>query len=205
MNKQSKFFLISAVGGVLLFFVFGALASSMQDSYEYIFNEDYRNMAKLLDAMKYVALVSGIADVIFALCYANQQDNQQGSQGSAHNNKAIDSANTRRINDIERSVHNEQLLASGGWECSCGRVQADYVSTCSCGKNKREVLRAQLEKGQEEKRQVESKEQEMVKKYTENMDERNKVTAIKEYKELMDAGIISPEEFEAKKKQLLDL
>ena len=37
------------------------------------------------------------------------------------------------------------------------------------------------------------------------MDESSKVAAIKEYKELMDAGIISQEEFEAKKKQLLGL
>lgn len=211
MNKQSKFFLISAIGGVLLFFACGAIASSMKDSYEYIFDEDFRDMAKLLDAVKYVAIGSAIVDVIFALCYANQQDNQQTSPGTAYNN-ATAYANGRRITDAEKDAQNEQLLASGGWKCSCGRVQASYVSTCTCGKNKREVLRLQAEKEQEkeqrqeqeERRLIESKEQE-VKTQEKNVDEIGKAAAIIEYKKLLDAGIISSEEFEAKKKQLLGL
>lgn len=28
----------------------------------------------------------------------------------------------------------------GGWKCSCGRANAGYVSSCSCGKNKREIV-----------------------------------------------------------------
>lgn len=28
----------------------------------------------------------------------------------------------------------------GGWVCSCGRTNASYVSSCSCGKNKRDIL-----------------------------------------------------------------
>ena len=27
----------------------------------------------------------------------------------------------------------------GGWTCSCGRVHAPYVTTCTCGNNKREI------------------------------------------------------------------
>lgn len=27
----------------------------------------------------------------------------------------------------------------GGWTCSCGRVHAPYVTTCTCGINKREI------------------------------------------------------------------
>lgn len=37
------------------------------------------------------------------------------------------------------------------------------------------------------------------------MDESARVSAIKEYKELLDEGIITQEEFAAKKKQLLGL
>lgn len=109
------------------------------------------------------------------------------------------------LSNAANKVHNEQLLANGGWKCSCGRVQASYVSSCSCGKSKHEVQAAELKKQEEEKRQEEQKKQEEAKKQAETMDEISKVAAIKEYKELMDAGIISQEEFEAKKKQLLGL
>ena len=30
----------------------------------------------------------------------------------------------------------------GGWKCTCGKVHSDYVSSCSCGKNKRDILNA---------------------------------------------------------------
>ena len=43
-------------------------------------------------------------------------------------------------------THDEQLLSDGGWACSCGMVNASYVSTCCCGKNKRDVQAAELEK-----------------------------------------------------------
>ena len=35
-------------------------------------------------------------------------------------------------------AHNRKLMASGGWKCRCGRTNADYVSTCACGKSKHE-------------------------------------------------------------------
>ena len=104
------------------------------------------------------------------------------------------------LSNAANKVHNEQLLANGGWKCSCGIVQASYVSSCSCGKSKHEVQAAELKKKQEEEKRKEEQ-----KKQAETMDESSKVAAIKEYKELMDAGIISQEEFEAKKKQLLGL
>ena len=34
----------------------------------------------------------------------------------------------------------EQPMSSGGWRCSCGRANANYVSTCACGKSKRDVM-----------------------------------------------------------------
>ena len=39
---------------------------------------------------------------------------------------------------VNEELHNRNILASGGWKCSCGRVNADYVSTCACGKNRHE-------------------------------------------------------------------
>ena len=40
---------------------------------------------------------------------------------------------------VNQEAQTRKLLASGGWECSCGRVNADYVSTCACGKSKHEI------------------------------------------------------------------
>ena len=34
---------------------------------------------------------------------------------------------------------NKERLASGGWKCTCGRIHFGYVSTCACGKNRREM------------------------------------------------------------------
>lgn len=99
------------------------------------------------------------------------------------------------LTNAANKVHNEKLLANGGWKCSCGKVQASYVSSCSCGRSKSEVQAVEYKKKQEED----------AKKQTETMDEHCRISAIKEYKELMDAGIISPDEFDAKKKQLLGL
>ena len=31
-----------------------------------------------------------------------------------------------------------QPAPAGSWRCSCGRVNASYVSSCTCGKNKRD-------------------------------------------------------------------
>ena len=39
---------------------------------------------------------------------------------------------------VNEELHKRNILASGGWKCSCGRVNADYVSTCACGKNRHE-------------------------------------------------------------------
>ncbi len=39
--------------------------------------------------------------------------------------------------DIKEENHNRSLLENGGWKCNfCGRINADYVTTCTCGKRK---------------------------------------------------------------------
>ena len=88
-------------------------------------------------------------------------------------------------------AHNQQLLASGGWQCACGKVNASHVSSCACGRSKSGDLPA-------EPAPVVPEEP------TEDTEIRN-AQAIREYKKLLDEGIITAEEFEAKKKQLLGL
>lgn len=84
------------------------------------------------------------------------------------------------------------------WRCSCGRVNANYVGTCACGRVKGETEKRLKEKQREEavKKQkaaeLENKNLELV-----NLD------ILAKTKELLDAGIITQAEFEEKKKQLL--
>ncbi len=88
--------------------------------------------------------------------------------------------------------HENNTLSGSGWKCECGRTHAAYVSSCTCGKSKKEVMAPVQQKKMETHK-------------AESMDEVSKAAAIKEYKELADAGIITQEEFEAKKAQLLGL
>ena len=39
----------------------------------------------------------------------------------------------------------QKILDSGGWKCVCGAVNASYISTCQCGRTKRDVLSSQQE------------------------------------------------------------
>ena len=99
---------------------------------------------------------------------------------------------------VNNKNYNGKLLSGGEWKCGCGRVHAPYVSSCTCGVNKSEIITAEQEIKQESA-QAEHTETAQI------MDEISKAAAIKKYKELMDFNIITPEEFEAKKKQLLDI
>lgn len=90
----------------------------------------------------------------------------------------------------------KEILAAGGWKCDCGEVNYDYVTSCSCGRSKRDVEQRRLaaRKAAEERKIAET-----YKPVKTNAEQ------IREYKELLDIGAITQEEYEAKKKQLLGL
>lgn len=78
-----------------------------------------------------------------------------------------------------------QMMAAGGWQCTCGKVNPSYVGTCGCGISRESAL--------EERRQQDAEEERS-----------EKLAKYKEYKEMLDAGIISQEEFDAKKEEYID-
>lgn len=79
----------------------------------------------------------------------------------------------------------KKTLEAGGWKCSCGRVNPSYTGTCACGKSKLDAPEAvQARKEEEEKKLANLKK-------------------VREYKELLDSGVITQEEFEAKKEEIL--
>jgi hypothetical protein len=95
------------------------------------------------------------------------------------------------VKSSEEQLQEKQLLEAGGWQCSCGKVHPAYVSSCACGKNKHVRTPEPEPKAIPVEKPLDT--------------EADNVNAIREYKKLMDDGIISQEEFEAKKKQLLSL
>ncbi len=86
---------------------------------------------------------------------------------------------------------NKRILAHGGWKCICGRVNSDYVGTCSCGRTKNENSETQETPIQ---RATEKEDKELL-----------NLQKLKSYKELLDFGIISKEEFDKKKSELLNI
>lgn len=125
------------------------------------------------------------------------------------------------------------ILAHGGWKCVCGKVNPEIVTSCKCGRSKsaakeeqaaaqkRIALRANLpvtaaEPVNDEAKNAETKENVALEEKTPEKTEDPSVTAdlqaelehirvLKEYKALLDDGVLTQEEFDAKKKQLLNL
>ena len=89
----------------------------------------------------------------------------------------------------DKEKREEEILADNGWRCSCGHVNFKYQSICSaCNKNR--------SKSSEKTQPILS---------AGNIEEKNNIAKIREFKGLLDEGIITQEEFEAKKKELLEL
>ena len=88
----------------------------------------------------------------------------------------------------------QAMLSDNGWKCDkCGKMNPSYTGTCGCG-----LTRAQSE-ARKRQREEEKKKVAEVKK------ESDAIEKIKQYKELLDSGILSQEEFDKKKAELLHL
>ena len=91
------------------------------------------------------------------------------------------------------------MPAPNEWQCSCGRINPNYTGTCACGIKKSELT------GSRNKRPARdaapSSRPAAPKASAAN--EAENIRLLKEYKTLLDNGIISQEEFEKKKNDLL--
>lgn len=113
-------------------------------------------------------------------------------RGTSGSNNSI-TANTNnggfdRLINSSSSSSRRSPLDSGEWKCSrCGKVNQNYVGTCGCGMTK-DASNLAAKKATLDLQQSTSPAEEL-----------------KKYKELLDIGAITKEEFDAKKKQLLGL
>lgn len=81
------------------------------------------------------------------------------------------------------------IIKQGGWQCKkCGKFLHSYMGTCSCGQTR--ILNNDTPVSNDE---------------NSNEITQSVVDELKKFKELLDSGIITQEEFDAKKKQLLGL
>lgn len=91
--------------------------------------------------------------------------------------------------------------APRGWMCTCGTFNAGFAPKCKCGKRKSEVVTEKPQNtGKLENDQAVNQtptRRDAIKK------EQETVRLLKEYKELLDSGVLSQEEFDQKKAELL--
>ena len=96
-----------------------------------------------------------------------------------------------------------ETLNNGGWKCYyCNSINAFNVTSCACGKNKDDTERQNKNiadlKASRAATKSETATQNAMK------EELNTVGIIAKYKELLDSGAITQDEFNAKKKSLLE-
>lgn len=91
-------------------------------------------------------------------------------------------AEGQRVKKQISEIRQRDTLQSGGWKCTCGRLNAAYVTSCTCGKTK---IQSEIE--------------------LESASADAQAEKLRNYKELLDSGIITQEDFDAKKKQILGL
>lgn len=96
------------------------------------------------------------------------------------------------LEKLAREKRKEEAMASGGWKCiQCGRVNASYAGTCGCGMSKYDnTPRISVPV-------------ELPKQKLKPEDEMMNLKRLKSYKDLLDAGVISQEDYDKKKAELL--
>lgn len=117
------------------------------------------------------------------------------TKSDAHRSQYSSSSSIAYIEPVVKSADT--------WKCGkCGRYNSGF--SCDCG-----MLRGDnamfLKKQAAEKAKAEAEAKAKQEQMASDQQELDNLKKIKEYKDLLDSGVISQEEFDAKKKQLLGL
>lgn len=51
-----------------------------------------------------------------------------------------------KLDSSKNPVTDHTAIPKNSWKCTCGKIHSDYVSSCSCGQNKRDVMNIQSNK-----------------------------------------------------------
>lgn len=123
--------------------------------------------------------------IIALLVALSKSDNHYANQQYDH------------IRETSNEIRKQDIIASGGWKCYfCHSLNEYYVTTCSCGKSKEDTERQIKEVA------LLKQNRQRVKENADN--ENNTIALLQQYKNLLDSGTITQEEFEQKKQSLLN-
>ena len=126
--------------------------------------------------------------LIGIIVVAVRKDNHHSCYNGYGNKSDYESEYDRKLSCLAQEAEDERLLREGGWKCiKCGRVNASFSPSCDCGRTKYENDNEIL-KQKEEKSNVDNVKEE-----------------IEKYKNMLDEGLITQEEFELKKKSILKI
>lgn len=140
-------FWIAVVASVILAFVFGW--SEHYSSYS------YRAYKEFEPALFFSFLIGGplcsYISTLFLVAFGDLVENTQRikelnekiatEKGSAAENPLRTKEANGKITLAEDDIPISYVRQAGnttGWKCQCGRTNADYVSTCVCGRSKRD-------------------------------------------------------------------
>lgn len=107
-----------------------------------------------------------------------------------------------KLSMLENQSDDERTLKNGGWKCSkCRRVNASYVTTCDCGMN----IRDNNAENQIKSISSENIRNNKIEKNIKINSSDSVMNELKKYKEMLDNGLISEEDYDKKKKSLLGI
>jgi hypothetical protein len=131
----------------------------------------------------------GIPAIIVACALPSSYDSystvEPGGLSQTRGSKAFKEPDISAFSD---QAYVKETVSSGGWQCVCGRAHPVYVSTCSCGLSKR---------------QNSSADNSYAARVTERAEKERALTSeLRKYRVMLDADVITQEEYDAKVKAL---
>ena len=129
-------------------FIFGMFATGHieygGDAYTGIQNAAADTANNVLKAGGIVVAALGQALLVYSQIKAFEYEvNQKNHQELLDALAKVTLETSEEDKSIEMDPYEISLLAKGGWKCDCGEIHGSYLSTCSCGKTKRDVLASQ--------------------------------------------------------------
>ena len=182
-----EYYLEQAFGTILIFSIIGGLiwgfiAKAIMD------NKGYENHGYF-----WWGFFFGLIPVIIAACKPTCYSQQSITHPAFSPSSVYTSSNAAN-------------LAGCSWKCICGQTNANYIGTCSCGRSRRDVERCLAEpKERETVAALSNKENTQDSPKTSAKNQMEGIATIKAYKDLLDSGVISQEDFDKKKKELLNI
>ena len=114
--------------------------------------------------------------------------------------RAYDSSNVDYLTgvadtfSVERDKkYTSRVIEAGGWKCHfCNRTNPSYTGTCACGKTKEDTQNFETARIQQ------------LNEIKQKTNKEHSLDKLKKLKELLDMGALTQEEFDLKKKELLE-